>query len=187
MPNLHPPAPEVPVIETGRLRLRGHRVDDYDACAALWGDPGVTRFIGGKPSTREEVWARLLRYAGLWTLLAYGYWAVEDKADGGFVGDIGFADFRRDISPSLDGLPEMGWVLSPRVHGRGYATEAVAAALAWGDARFGSAATSCIIDPENLASIRVAHKNGYRELARTTYKGSPTNMYRREPTLPAPR
>jgi RimJ/RimL family protein N-acetyltransferase len=169
----------VPVIETGRLKLRGHRPQDLDACAAMWGDPVTARFIGGKPSTRDEVWARLLRYAGLWALLGFGYWAVEDKADGGFVGDVGFADFKRPIEPSMDGLPEIGWALSPRVHGRGYASEAVAAALAWGDAKFGGTPTACIIDPKNLASIRVAQKNGYREFARTTYRNEPTIMYRR--------
>ena len=171
-------ASAIPELETPRLRLRAHRADDFETSAAMWGDPAVTRFIGGKPSTREEAWARLLRYAGLWGLLGYGYWAVVDKADGALVGDIGFADFRRDIAPSMDGLPEMGWVLSPRAHGKGFATEAVAAALAWADARFGH--TACIIDPENLASIRVAQKSGFRELAKTTFRDSPTIMYRRE-------
>ena len=174
-----PAASNVPVIETERLRLRGHRARDWDACAAMWGDPVVARFIGGKPSTREDVWNRLLRYGGLWALLGFGYWAVEDKADGVFVGDIGFADFKRDITPSMDGLPEIGWALSPTVHGRGYASEAVAGAVAWGDANFAGAATACIIDPQNLASIRVAQKNGYRELTHTTYRGEPTIMYRR--------
>jgi RimJ/RimL family protein N-acetyltransferase len=174
------PSPlDIPVIETERLRLRGHRIEDMDACASMWGDPVVARFIGGRPSTREEVWARLLRYAGLWALLGYGYWAVEDKADGGFVGDVGFADFKRDIEPSMEGMPEIGWALSPRVHGRGYATEAVAAALAWGDRRFDARPTVCIIDPENLASIGVAKKSGFKELAHTAYKGEPTIMYRR--------
>lgn len=180
MQSVRLPPLDIPVIETDRLRLRGHRASDLDACAAMWGDPAVTRFIGGKPSTREEVWARLQRYVGLWVLLGYGYWAVEDRADGGYIGDVGFADFKREIQPSLDGLPEIGWVLSPRLHGRGYATEAVFAALAWGDAQFGAGPTACIIDPENLASIGVAKKSGFRELAHTTYKGAPTIMYRRD-------
>ena len=171
MPNLSLPPRDIPVIETARLRLRGHGTQDFDALAAMWGDPAVARFIGGKPSTREEVWGRLLRYAGLWALLGFGYWAVEDRADGAFVGDVGFAEFKREIIPSMEGLPEIGWVLSPRIHGRGYATEAVAAALTWGDAHFGSSPTACIIDPENLASIGVARKSGYREIARTDYRG----------------
>jgi len=179
MPNLILPSLAVPVLETPRLRLRGHSVEDFDASAALWGDPAVVRFLSGTPSTREEVWSRLLRYAGHWALLGFGYWAVEDKTDGRFIGDVGFADFKRDIKPSLEGLPEIGWVLSPSIHGRGYATEAVGAALAWGDKHFGSCVTACIIDPENLASIGVARKNGFLEFAQTTYKGAPTTMYQR--------
>ena len=50
--------------------------------------------IGGKPFTREESWARLLRYGGLWSLLGYGYWAVRDKESGRFAGELGFAGFR---------------------------------------------------------------------------------------------
>ena len=51
-----------PAIETPRLRLRAHRPDDLEASFAMWGDPAVTRFIGGRPFTREEVWGRFLRY-----------------------------------------------------------------------------------------------------------------------------
>ena len=54
----------VPVIDTTRLRLRGHRPADFADSLALWGDPIVTRFIGGKPLSEEDVWARLLRYVG---------------------------------------------------------------------------------------------------------------------------
>jgi RimJ/RimL family protein N-acetyltransferase len=169
----------VPVLETERLTLRGHRVEDFADCLALWTDPQVTRFIGGRPSTQEEVWSRLLRYIGHWSLLGFGYWAVEERATGRFIGELGFADFKRQIEPSLDGIPEAGWALSPSVHGRGYATEAVQAILAWGDRHFGSARTACIIAPENWASIRVAEKCGYREFQRTTYKDNPTIMYMR--------
>jgi RimJ/RimL family protein N-acetyltransferase len=58
---------EIPVIETERLILRAHRPDDFKDCAAMWGDPGVTRYIGGIPFSGEEVWTRMLRYAGHWT------------------------------------------------------------------------------------------------------------------------
>jgi RimJ/RimL family protein N-acetyltransferase len=170
---------EVPVLETDRMRLRRHAVEDFAACAAMWGDPGVTRFIGGKPATGEEVWARLLRYVGHWALLGYGFWAIEDKASGAFVGELGFADFKRDLDPPIGGQPELGWALVPRFWGQGRATEAVRAALAWGDARFDGTRTVCIIDPENVASLQVAHKCGYRERARTLYKGAPTILFER--------
>ncbi len=38
----------VPEIETERLRLRGHALCDFDACAAMWAEPAVVRHIGGK-------------------------------------------------------------------------------------------------------------------------------------------
>jgi RimJ/RimL family protein N-acetyltransferase len=168
------------VIDTPRLTLRPHRLDDFHACLDLWTDPQVTRFIGGRPSTREETWARLLRYVGHWALLGYGYWVVEEKATELYVGEIGFADFKRSIEPPLEGMPEIGWALLSRAQGKGYATEAVQAAVAWGDAHFGSACTACIIDPENISSIRVAEKCGYRERLRTTYKDRPTVMFVRD-------
>lgn len=172
---------KVPILETERLILRGHRLEDFKHCAAMWADPEVIRYIGGKPLPEEESWRRLLGYVGHWSLLGFGYWAAEEKATANFIGEIGFADYKRDLEPSLKGMPEIGWILASQAQGRGYATEAVRAAVAWGDAHFQSARTACIIAPENLASIRVAVKCGYRELTRTTYKGNPTVMFVREP------
>lgn len=168
-----------PVIETGRLILRGHTPDDFGECAAMWGDAQVTRHIGGRPSTAEETWSRILRYAGMWTLLGFGYWVVRERESGCFVGEVGFADFRREITPSLEGAPEVGWALSPPAHGRGYATEAVRAVLAWGDAHLATPRGVCMISPANAASIRVAEKCGFREFARTTYKGEDTILFER--------
>jgi RimJ/RimL family protein N-acetyltransferase len=170
---------EIPVIETERLILRGHRREDFGDSFAMWSEPEVTRFIGGKPSSQEEVWTRLLRYVGHWAVLGFGYWIVEEKGSGRFLGEVGFADFMRDIEPSLMETPEIGWALAPHAHGKGYATEAVQAALTWGDAHFGSRRTVCIIAPLNTPSLRVAEKCGYREFTRTTYKEKPTILFAR--------
>jgi RimJ/RimL family protein N-acetyltransferase len=173
MPNHSTYSGPTPVIETARLRMRAHRVEDLADCAAMWADPEVVRYIGGRPYSREEVWARLLRYAGHWALLNFGYWAIEEKTSGAFAGELGFADFEREMESPLRGLPELGYAFASRTHGKGYATEAARAAVAWGDAHFVSARTACIIHPDNLASIRVAEKCGYREFERATYKGEP--------------
>lgn len=58
-----------PTLETERLILRPHRVQDFEAVAALWAEPEVVRFISGTPSAPEESWARLLRYIGHWQAL----------------------------------------------------------------------------------------------------------------------
>ena len=158
-----------PVIETARLRLRAHRLEDFEDSFAMWTDPAVTRFIGGKPSTEQQAWSRLLGYVGHWALTGFGYWAVEEKATGRFAGELGFANFKRDIAASMRDVPELGWALASPFHGQGYATEAVRAAVAWGDVRFESARTVCLIDPENLASIRVAEKCGYAVFERTLF------------------
>lgn len=147
----------------------------------MWGDPAVTCHIGGRPFTEEEVWARVLRYAGLWALLGFGYWVVRERATGRFVGEVGLADFHRDITPSFDGAPEVGWVLAPWAHGRGYATEAVRAALGWADAQLPATRSVCIIHPENAASVRVAEKCGFRATGRATYRGEETLIFERRP------
>jgi RimJ/RimL family protein N-acetyltransferase len=173
-------ATEIPVLETERLRLRGHRAEDFAACAAMWADPIVIRHTTGKALSPEEVWAKVLRYVGLWPLLGFGYWSLEEKATGEYVGEFGFADFKRDIQPSLDGVPELGWALVSRVHGKGYATEAVRAVVAWGDKHMGQGRTVCLIHPQNGASMRVAEKCGYREFLRTMYKGHEVILLERE-------
>jgi RimJ/RimL family protein N-acetyltransferase len=172
---------DVPVLETDRLRLRGHRLDDFSDSFAMWSDANVTRYILDEPMTEEACWSRFLRYAGHWALLGYGYWVAEEKETGRFVGEIGFADYHREIQPSLNGMPEIGWALAAHAHGKGYATEAVGAATAWGDVHFAASRTACIIAPENVASVRVAEKCGYREFRRATYHGRPAVVFVREP------
>ena len=74
----------VPALTTARLVLRGHTPADLAASAAMWADPTVVLHIGGKPSSLEESSSRLLRYGGLWSLLGYGYWLVEERGSGSF-------------------------------------------------------------------------------------------------------
>jgi RimJ/RimL family protein N-acetyltransferase len=164
----------IPELVTERLTLNGPTRADFDESAAMWGDPDVVKHIGGKPFTREEVWSRLLRYVGHWSVMGYGFWVVRERMTRAFVGEVGIAQFKRELEPPLD-APEVGWVLATSAHGKGYATEAVTAALAWG-ARLGDR-FSCLIDVGNVASIRVAEKCGFRERTRTTYHGTPVTTY----------
>jgi len=139
MPVPHIPTTAIPPIDTERLTLRGHGLEDFTESAAMWADPEVTRHIGGKPFSAEEVWTRLLRY----------------------VGEVGFADYKRNIEPSLGGVPEIGWALASWARGKGFATEAVRAAVAWGCGALRVRA-HCMFDHE-----------------RTTYKGQPILIFER--------
>ena len=62
-------------------------------------------------------------------------------------------------------------MMSTEVHGRGYATEAAQAALRWMEVAFSPDRTVCIIDPANVASLRVAEKLGYHPIGNAEYKG----------------
>jgi RimJ/RimL family protein N-acetyltransferase len=137
----------------------------------MWADPEVTRFIGGEPVGEQRTWARLLAYIGHWALMGFGYWVIERRDSGEFVGEIGFADFKRDIAPAMRGSPELGFALTPRFHGRGYATESAKAVVAWGDEHLNQPRTVCLIDPQNVASRRVVEKCGYEPFAHGTYGG----------------
>lgn len=166
-------------ILTERTRMRRHTVSDFEQSAALWSDPDVVRYISGKPSTRAESWSRLLRYIGHWQALSFGYWVVEDRLTGQFLGEVGLADYKRDMTPSIEQWPEIGWALAPHAQGRGLATEAVAAALAWSDRKLSSDRTVCLVDPDHAASIRVAAKNGFVERCSGELGGSPVLIMER--------
>jgi len=172
-------ASQVPVVTTARLVLRGYTAGDFESLRALWGSAEVTRYITGQPSTASESWMRLLNSAGHWALLGFGFWLVEERASGRFVGQVGLADLKRDIEPGFDGAPEAGWVLDPWCHGRGYATEAVKAALAWGEANIAMSRCVCMISPDHAASLRVAAKCGFTRFAETTFKDSPVVLLER--------
>lgn len=172
---------QAPVIETEHLILRGHRAEDFEAIAAQWADPAVVKYIGGTPSSREASWSRLLRYPGHWQMLGFGYWILYEKnngAEGAFAGEIGLADYQREITPSLDGMAEMGWVIAPAFHGKGYAFEAAQAVLKWADTHLDHQ-LCCIIDPQHQASIRLAEKCGFVAETDTTYHGSATRIFLR--------
>ena len=166
-------------IVTARLVLRRHGSEDFAALAALWADPDVVRHVTGVPSSRSESWSRLLRYAGHWDLLGHGYWTVRDRSSDAFLGEVGFADWKREIEPSIEGEPEAGWVFRTDAQGRGLAREAVRAMLAWADARLDAPSTVCIVAPAQVASIRLAGAVGYEKVLETRYRDEPTLLFRR--------
>ena len=167
-----------PVLTTARLTLAGPDPADLPALAEMWADPRVYAMISRHPLTREEVWYRVLRYAGHWLVVGYGTWTVRETASGRIVGAVGLMDSRRATFPSFEGTPEVGWALATWAHGRGFAGEALGAALGWADAQ-GIARTVCIIDPANAPSLRLAGRAGYRLVTEARYRDAPTLLFER--------
>ena len=173
-----------PTLTTARLTMTGHVATDLDECAAMWADPRVYAMIGGQPRAREDVWIRLLRSIGQWALFGYGSWIARETATGRLIGELGLIEARRAILPSIDATPEVGWTLTGEAQGQGYASEALAAILGWADARI--PATTCIIDPANAPSIRLADRFGYRPRMSGIYRDSPILIFDRAAGSAAP-
>ncbi|MGF0536362.1 GNAT family N-acetyltransferase [Agrobacterium sp. ES01] len=168
-----------PDILTPRLLMRAHRASDFDAVATMWADDDVVRHITGKPSTPTESWARLIRYIGHWPALGFGGWALEDRQTGAYLGAVGFADYKRIITPSISGIPEAGWVLAPHAHGRGLAHEALSASLQWADRHFVEDRIVAIISPEHERSIRLAEKCGFVAMGNAMLADDPVLLMER--------
>jgi RimJ/RimL family protein N-acetyltransferase len=167
------------MINSERLILRKHTLQDTDLVLQLVTDPAVLQFIRGLPASREEAWHRLLRYAGHWSLLGFGMFAVFERATNQFIGEVGLADFQRGLGDNFDGIPEAAWLFKGNSHGKGLALEAMTAALQWFDEQPFSSRSVCIIDPRNTASIRLADKLGYSRYDQGVYRNSDVNKYQR--------
>lgn len=169
----------VPVLETERLVLRGHRMADFPAYAAMWADPVFMRHMG-PPRSEEESWGRFLRNEGMWSLVGYALWAAEEKASGAFVGNCGFMQNRRGLPIDCGDLPEVGWTFVSAAHGKGYGSEASRAAIAWADKHLDAPETWCLIAEGNEVSQKLAARMGYRQSTRVMHLDKPAIILTRE-------
>ncbi len=168
----------IPAVETTRLILRGPKPEDFAAYAAMWADPETTRHIGnGTPKSIEESWTSFLRHAGHWHIVGFGSWIVEEKASHRPIGVLGFNERKRERAADFDGLPELGWMFDRAASGKGYATEALSAALTWGKETLGPVRVIAITALDNAASIRVAEKCGFALFRRAESLGRPRLFY----------
>ncbi len=143
-----------PQLETERLLLRPWRPDDFGRYAEMFAHP-ATSHIGG-PLARGEAWRRFLQMPGAWALQGFAMFAIEEKASGLWMGQAG--PWQPDGWPGT----EVGYALHPEAFGRGYATEACAAAMDWAFNELGWTEVIHSISPDNHASQAVARRLGSR-------------------------
>lgn len=111
------------VIETERLRLRPIATHDAEAHAAMLSDPEVARYPspGSRPRDSTADWLGFAAMLGHWRLRGFGFFSVEERDGGEWVGRVG--PLARDGWPGV----ELAWGVARPYWGRGYATEATAA------------------------------------------------------------
>jgi RimJ/RimL family protein N-acetyltransferase len=154
-------------IETGRLRLRRSQPEDADAISAYRSDPDVRRWQGWERTDPESLRAEILEMAGRapgdpggWVQLS-----VEDRGTGRLVGDVG-------LSPAEGepGVIKIGYTIAPEFQGRGYATEAIEALVAYAFNRLGANIVRAYASADNVPSIRVAEKIGMHLMERIEHR-----------------
>lgn len=160
------------------MLLRDFELRDLDYFLTFFADEEASQHVGG-PSGVEDTWRRMLAGAGLWNLIGVGMWAVAERNGGPAIGHVGFFDFLRGCEPSIEGQAEMGWILAPAAHGKGYAAEACEAILAWFDQQFGRQPIWALISPGNDPSMKLAAKLGFVRQVDGTYRDKPQTIWLR--------
>lgn len=154
------------MIETERLILR--KIDperDFEAIARAMANESTVRYLGMKPMNRQEAWRSMASIMGHWEIRGYGFFSLESKATGEWVGRVG------PWYPEGWPAPEIGWTISPDHLRKGYATEAALASLDFAYKVLGWESVIHVILPGNVGSIGVAEKIGSRFLK--TQEGIP--------------
>jgi ribosomal-protein-alanine N-acetyltransferase len=159
-------------LYTRRLSLRPLTPADGADIYAVFAAPEVMRYWNSAPPAslaEAGEWAAYL--ADMHRRLGYAQWRVAERATGRLIGIAG-------LQP-LDGGPdvELTYALVPEAWGRGYATEAAAAALGFGFGEAGLERIVGIAKPENGASVAVLRKLGLRGLGEAVYWGRPWEKY----------
>jgi [ribosomal protein S5]-alanine N-acetyltransferase len=145
----------MPVLQTQRLSLREFEPGDVDALAAILSDPETMRYY---PVSFDRIgvvdWIR--RNRARYSNDGYGLWALILNSTGELIGDCGL------VRQSVDGADEIeiGYHVRRDLWGQGYASEAAQACRDYGFANLRVDHLISWIRPENLASRRVAEKNG---------------------------
>lgn len=160
------------VFETERLRAARWLPSDAEAALTIYGDPLVTRYIGGR--TWPDLEAAKAGIEGY--IRCYTEWGAQlggfplfRRSDDALVGAalVKFLPGLDRTAPPTGDL-EIGWHLARRYQGMGFATEAGRAVIAYALEHHPVDVVHAVIEPENVASIAVAERLGMTHLGQSS-------------------
>lgn len=160
-------------IETPRLVLRLPSAEDAEPLMEIHHDPLAIKYVvfGTAPGGITAAWRNVAVMLGHWHLRGYGQWTVIEKTNNEVIGRVGL--WHPEGWPGID----LGWIIRRSRWNQGFATEAARAALDWTWERVGTDHIISVIQPDNLASIRVAEKIGERLERRDSMNGAEVLIY----------
>ena len=143
------------IIETERLILR--EIDperDFESWAITQADENTVRYLGTKPMNRATAWRNMAMVIGHRAIRGYGFFSIESKQTGEWVGRVG------PWFPEGWPEPEVGWTIAPGHLRKGYAFEAARASIDYAFNTLGWSRVIHVILEGNKASIALAKKLG---------------------------
>ncbi|MFK7957658.1 MAG: GNAT family N-acetyltransferase [Lysobacterales bacterium] len=154
------------MIETERLILRPVDPDkDFDGWAKAMADANTMKYLGSAPLDRAKAWRNMAMVMGHWQIRGFGFFSVEEKTTGDWVGRVG------PWYPVGWPKAEVGWLTSPEHLRRGFAAEAAKASIQYAFGELGWPEVTHVILDGNVASVSVAEKVGSRYIQ--TLQGLP--------------
>jgi ribosomal-protein-alanine N-acetyltransferase len=159
-------------LDTARLVLRPFAEDNAEAAFCWFGDPEVMRFVpSGADRSVEETRRRLARYREHQARHGFSKWIVRERSSGEAVGDSGL--LRLEGPERID----LGFRFARPWWGRGFATEVARAWVQAAFADFGLDRLTAFSHPENLASLKVLEKVGFRRTGHAEVMGMDAYIY----------
>jgi len=163
---------EFKVLETKRLILREMALYDVDDLFEVLSDPKAMQFYP-QPFDRQMTQTWIERNVQRYAQYGFGLWGLILKQTGKLIGDCGL------VVQEVDGVEEIeiGYHVHRDLWGKGLATEAAQAVRDFGFIQLGFDKLISLINPANIASRRVAEKNGMRLLKEMEWRNKPTCVY----------
>lgn len=161
------------ILTTDRLVLRLFSPQDLDAFAAIEADPDVMHYTSTGPRSRERAEKAIAWYIQMQGKNGFSLWALEKRSAPGCIGYCGL------VPQTIGGRQEVevNYKLAKSCWDQGYATEAASGVRDWAFANLPVKRLISIIDPMNVASVRVAEKIGMRYVQNAEYDGKDCRVY----------
>jgi RimJ/RimL family protein N-acetyltransferase len=164
---------DIPTINTPNLDLRAWQPEDAEALFDILQETDILRYFPDPHApSREKVEAYIQHHRIQWQTRGYGHWAITTREDGLVVGWCGL-EYLTELEET-----EVAYLLSQRVWGRGYASEAARAAVRFGFDEARLQGIIGLVHPDNVASISVLEKCGLTYAHRLNLWGMLLSRYR---------
>jgi RimJ/RimL family protein N-acetyltransferase len=162
-------------ITSERLLFRPYNDYDFEFLMSLLSDPEVVRFIGNGKTRDKNGGKEFLN----WIYSTYefgedlGLMVLVNKEDDTLIGHAGL------VPQTMDGVEEIeiGYWISRKHWGKGYATESAKALLEYGNKQLDKQRFIALIQPDNLSSQKVARKMGMELDKKVVLDGQDVNVY----------